>query len=158
MHTLLMVRTQEIVEANGAVVRRKPVLGDMHWDGSVWQRWSGRRWAHAAYSLHPDRLRVATPFDRLSEIGVESRQRALALAVEDEVATNSATVIFDGPNGVVLAYHRRVSHFLHAFMTVVTGGLWAVVWLVVALGRREDRVRLETDSWGNVWARPVSGN
>jgi len=157
VHTLLMVRAQEIVEANGMVVRRKPVVGDMHWDGSVWRRWSGRRWAHAAYSLHPDRLEVSSRFDPLAKIDAASRRRALALAVEDQVATNSATVVFDGPNGVVLAYRRPVSHVFHAVMTIITGGLWVVVWLALALGRREDRVRLEADGWGNVWARPVAG-
>jgi len=77
--------------------------------------------------------------------------------VEDQVTTNSATVVFDGPNGIVLAYPRRIAHLFHAVMTIVTAGVWAVVWLAIALGRREDRVLLEADSWGNVWARPVLG-
>jgi hypothetical protein len=80
----------------------------------------------------------------------------LSLAVEDQVAANAATVIHDGPSGVVLAYRRPVSHVFHAVMTLLTGGLWAVVWLALALGRREDRVRLEADQWGNVWAQPVA--
>ena len=81
----------------------------------------------------------------------------MALGVEDQVTTNRATVVFDGPSGVVLAYRRPISHLFHAAMTLVTGGLWSVVWLALALGRREDRVRLEADRWGNVWARPVAG-
>ncbi len=127
VHTLLMARTQEVVEANGSVVRRKPLVGDMRWDGKAWQRWSGRRWAHAPYSLHPARLKVATPFDRLSAIDDASRDRALALAVEKEVTANSASVVFDGPNGVVLAYRPRVAHLFHAFMSLITGGFWAVI-------------------------------
>jgi hypothetical protein len=157
MHTLLMARVQEIVEPSGAVVRRKPVVGDMRWDGSVWRRWSGRRWARAAYSLHPHRLLVPARIDQQPEIDAQRRQQALALAVEDQVTTNSATVVFDGPHGVVLAYRRRVSHLFHAVMTIVTAGLWALVWVALFLGSREDRVRLEADSWGNVWARPVFG-
>jgi hypothetical protein len=157
MHTLLMARAQDIVERTGSVIRRKPVVGDMRWDGTVWKRWSGRRWTRAAYSLHPARLKLSTPFDHQFEIDAESRHHALALAVEDQVTTNSATVVFDGPNGVVLAYRRRVSHLFHAVMTILTGGVWAVVWIAFALGRREERVRLEADKWGNVWARQVFG-
>ncbi len=129
----------------------------MRWDGSVWRRWSGRQWALAAYSLHPDRLKSSTHFDQHNSIAAERRHHALALAAEDQVTTNGATVVFDGPHGVVLAYRRSVSHLLHAVMTLVTAGVWAVVWIALALGRREDRVRLEADCWGNVWARPVSG-
>jgi hypothetical protein len=83
--------------------------------------------------------------------------RALSLAVEDQVTTSGATLVLDGPHGVVLAYRRPVAHVFHALMTLITAGLWAVVWLAIALGRREDRVRLEVDAWGNIWPRPIAG-
>jgi hypothetical protein len=157
LHTVPMARAQNIIRPDGTVVRRKPVVGDMRWDGGRWTRWSGRRWARAAYSLRPERLRAATRLDQEHEVDEHKRQRVLALAVEDQVARNAASVVLDGPNGVVLSYRRRVSHLMHALLTVLTGGLWAVVWLAMALGRGEDRVRLEVDPWGNVWARPVAG-
>jgi hypothetical protein len=47
--------------------------------------------------------------------------------------------------GVLARIHAV--HLLH---------LWAIVWLAAALGRREDRYRLEVDPWGNVWAARVS--
>ena len=138
-------------------VYRKPVLGDMRWNGERWQRWSGRRWAIAAYSLRQSRLQDPTPFGTSDEVDDAKRRRALASAVEHQVATNGAYVLYDGPSGVQLAYRRHVSHGWHAFLTLLTGGLWAVVWLTVALGRGEDRVLLDADSWGNVWARRVTG-
>ena len=156
MNTVRMPRTQRVTGSDGQVVNRKPIVGDLRWNGTVWRRWSGRRWARAAYSLHPGRLETATPLHQQPVVDEVSRQRALALAVEDQVATNAATVIFDGPRGVVLGYRRHVSHLAHAIMTMITGGLWAVVWLAMALGRREDRVQLEADPYGNVWVRPVA--
>jgi len=57
----------------------------------------------------------------------------------------------------VLSYRRPVAHLGHALMTVVTAGLWAVVWIATAASNREDRVRLEADSWRNVWAVRVAG-
>jgi hypothetical protein len=151
-----MPKAQDIVDPSGEVVRRKPVAGDMRWDGNVWRRWSGRQWATAAYSLHPEQLKASAGFSQLQRVDPTTRHRALALAVEDQVASNGATVVFEGPTGVVVAYRRRVSHLFHAVMTLLTAGVWAVVWLAVALGRSEDRVRLEADGWGNVWARPVT--
>ena len=135
----------------------KPRVGDLHWDGKVWRGWSGRGWAIAAYSLHKDRLTVSTPFDQYPPVGHESRELALTQAVEDQVASNGASVVFAGPRGTVLGYPRKVSHGFHLLLTVLTGGLWALVWIPVALSRREDRIRLEADDWGNVWARPVTG-
>jgi hypothetical protein len=151
-----MVRAQEIVRADGEIVRRKPQVGDMRWCGGRWTRWSGRRWAAAAYSLHREQLRDRTRFDARPPIDQELRDRAMALAVEDQVAVSGATVVHEGPHGVVLAYRRRVSHFFHGVLTILTGGVWGFVWLAMVLSKREDRVRLEADVWGNVWARPVA--
>ena len=151
-----MAKVQQLVRPDGAVVTAKPVTGDMRWDGKVWRRWSGRRWSTAAYSLHRDWLRSPTALTDRPVAGAPTSEKALALAVEREVSENGATMVLDGPTGVVLAYRRHVSHVLHAILTVLTGGLWAVVWLASALGRREDRVRLEADRWGNVWATPVA--
>ena len=137
--------------------RPKPVLGERAWDGTRWRRWSGRRWASAVYSLNAQRLKVATPLELDPRLDDARRAHALASAGEHQVSTNTATVLFEGPHGTVLAYRRRVSHGFHAVMTLFTGGLWAVVWLAVFLGRGEDRIRLEVDAWGNVWASRVTG-
>ena len=152
-----MRRTHTVIKADGTTVRRKPVVGDLRWDGKRWRRWSGRRFTRAAYSLHPNRLSNPARFDDEPPIDKAQKQRALALAVEDQVVTNGATVVLDGPHGTVLAYRHKVSHFFHAIMTLVTGGLWAVVWLAIVFGRGQIRLRLEADDWGNVWTRVVAG-
>ncbi len=50
-----------------------------------------------------------------------------------------------------MARQRRVTHLGHFILTLLTGGLWGIVWLAVILNRREDRVRYEVDAWGNIW-------
>ena len=150
------MRVQDVVDAGGTAVRRRPVPGDMRYDGKRWRRWSGRRWNQAVYSVHPQRLLDPVPIHHEPTLDEDRRRRVLSLAVEDQVATNGATMVLDGPHGVVLAYRRAVSHGFHAVMTLLTAGLWAVVWLAIALGRGEDRVRLEVDDWGNVWVRSVA--
>jgi hypothetical protein len=154
---VLVPRVQEITRSDGTVVRRKPREGDMRWDGKVWLRWNGRRWLTAAYSPHPERLRDPARLDSYPPISAATAQRMLDQAVEDQVADNAATVVFSGEQGVIIGFRRPVTHWAHAVMTALTGGLWAVVWIVCAVNRREDRVRLSVDDWGNVWVKLVAG-
>ena len=55
----------------------------------------------------------------------------------------------------MLGYRQPISHRFHAVLTLLTAGAWAIVWLAMNLGRREDRLLLEVDPWGNVWAKRV---
>jgi len=128
----------------------------MRWDGNVWRRWNGRRWATAAYSTNPDGLRLRARPDSGPVIGDETARRVMSSAVEDQVATNGATVVLDGAQGVILGYRRRTAHAFHAAMTLVTAGLWAPVWILSSLRPGEERIRLSVDAWGHVWATPVA--
>lgn len=128
----------------------------MRWANSVWCRWNGRKWSKAAYSLHPEQLRDVSFHERRPEISESAKSRALNLAIEDQIATNAATVVFSGPSGTVLAYRRRVSHVFHALLTLFTGGLWAIGWLAFALSAGETRIRFDVDHWGNVWTVPMA--
>ena len=150
-----MTRATDLLDARDAV-RSAKRAGDLRWDGHVWLRWTGRRWARALYSLDPDRLHHPAPFADGDVVEPSRRAKALDLAVEDQVVTQAATVVHVGPSGTVLGYRRRPSHAGHALMTLVTGGLWAPVWLIAATRPHEDRVRLEADRWGNVWGTHVA--
>lgn len=151
-----MPRVQEVITSSGVVVHRTPVIGDLKWSGTVWRRWNGRKWSKAAYSLHSEQLRDPSFPEGRPALSEASQRRALDLAVEDQIATNAATVVFSGPTGTTLGYRRRVSHVFHAILTFLTAGLWAIGWLAFALSAGEDRVRFDVDSWGDVWMVPMA--
>lgn len=132
--------------------RTRPEPGTFARDRTSWRRWSGHRWAKPVYSLQRELIIGEPGPETWPRLTRERLDRGLALAVERQVNENAAHVDHEGPHGVVLSYQRRVSHLLHAFLTLLSGGLWGIVWIVVALSRRHDRVRLEIDSWGHVWA------
>ncbi|WP_158648101.1 hypothetical protein [Nocardioides houyundeii] len=58
-----MGRAVDITAPGGRIEHRRPRLGDLHWDGGVWRRWSGRRWARAVASPAPVRLLDPRPLD-----------------------------------------------------------------------------------------------
>ncbi len=158
-HTRVVEPTREVDSARGGLIRREapPRMGDLRWNGEEWRRWNGRRWIRALASVQPERLKNPARYSDEDAVSDERQQRALALAVEDQVATYGAHVVFQGPSGAIIGYRRRVSHGLHAILTILTSGLWAIVWLAAAAGRREDRVRLEPDRFGNIWVTKVAG-
>jgi len=125
-------------------------VGTMQWKRDRWRRWGGRRWANATYSVQPERLRSSVPFEREPELSAEARERILARAVDAEVLAG-ATVLHQAEGAVILGYPRRINHLGHFLLTLLTGGLWGFVWLVLALSRTQDRIRLDVDQWGNVW-------
>ncbi|MDG9685036.1 hypothetical protein QC334_20230 [Streptomyces sp. DH18] len=51
---------------------------------------------------------------------------------------------------VVLVRGQPVNHVLHAFLTVFSCLAWGVVWAVVALVNRVERVALTVDAQGRV--------
>ena len=42
-------------------------------------------------------------------------------------------------HGNVLARAKGTNHILHLLLTIVTGGLWAVVWLFASMGKKDWR-------------------
>lgn len=54
------------------------------------------------------------------------------------------------PTQAVLVRGGNVNHLLHAILTIFTCLLWGVVWIVLAMGNRTERVALTVDAVGNV--------
>ena len=131
-------------------VQTPPPVGTYRWHRQRWRRWSGRRWAEACYSPFPQRLGQRQEWSSYPELSPLRRERLLEIAVDIEVLAG-ATVVHRSGDGVTLAYQRRVTHLGHFVLTLLTGGLWGLVWLALVLTRGEDRVRYEVDRWGNIW-------
>ena len=48
----------------------------------------------------------------------------------------------------VLVTEKKPNHLLHLLLTLVTGGLWALIWIYLALTSKDLREILQVDEFG----------
>ena len=84
----------------------------------------------------------------------EERLNALAEAVALELV-DGCRVEPASDYEVVVVTGSRPNHGLHLILTVVTLGLWALVWIPAAIFQREHRTSISVDRFGAVLSRSV---
>ena len=79
----------------------------------------------------------------------DERKAALARTVSQHLA-GGWRVESQSDYQVVLAKGKRVGHGLHLFLSIITLGLWVLVWIALVLLHREQRKVLAVDEYGHV--------
>lgn len=82
------------------------------------------------------------------------RKTALAEAVAHELV-DGCRVEPVSDYEVVVVKGSRPNHGLHLILTVVTLGLWALVWIPASIFQREHRASISVDRFGAVLSQPV---
>ena len=77
-------------------------------------------------------------------------RRALNTAVANEVATNGWRVESQTNEQAILAKGKPVNHVLHGVLTLLSAGVWLIVWLPLWLVNRRQTLVLSVDDYGNV--------
>lgn len=128
------------------------VMGTLKWDDKQgrWIRWSGRQWAKALYSATPSQLALPEPLESSPPLDEQRRQRIFKQAVDAEVLAGGTVVQLEALTAV-LSHRRPVNHVLHFVLLLLTLGGWSIVWLIMAIARKDERFRLDVDPWGHVW-------
>jgi len=78
----------------------------------------------------------------------DERKEALARLIGGQVA-QGYRVESQSDFQAVLVKGKNTNHVLHLILTLVTFGLWAIVWIAVAVFGGEKREILSVDEWGN---------
>jgi hypothetical protein len=78
----------------------------------------------------------------------DARKEALARVVTAQVA-DGARVESGSDYQAVLVRGHRPNNTLHLILTLVTAGLWGIVWIAVAAIGGEKRSVASVDEWGN---------
>lgn len=76
-------------------------------------------------------------------------RRALANAVGVEVS-QGWRVESQTDMQAILVKGKHTNHVLHGFLTLITAGLWAVIWLLFYLLNRRQTLILSVDEYGNI--------
>ena len=106
-------------------------------------------------SLVPARIEPAASQQQPSQpyqpqrITPEQRAALLAQTIATQVAAGQR-VESQGPVSAVLVSGREPNHVLQLLLTVFTCGLWAPVWLIVALAQKERRTMVTVDDFGYI--------
>jgi hypothetical protein len=54
-----------------------------------------------------------------------------------------------------IAMGHRINHVLHLILTIVTFGIWAIVWILLAIFGGEKRQLVTVDDFGNIVATRI---
>ena len=138
------------------MVGTAPELGELQWQAKrgEWRRWSGKAWVPALYSRDAAALKRVDAFSQ-PKVDSARREKLLMQAVSAETLRGGTPLLHDR-FAVVMAYKRPIQHWFYLLLTLLTAGLGAILWIIAVLTQREDRVRMDVDEWGNVWANDVA--
>lgn len=99
-------------------------------------------------SATPAPAPAATPAEGPVRKSSDERKEALARAVHTQVA-QGARVESQSDYTAILVRGHRLNNTLHLILTLVTFGLWGIVWICLALFGGEKRMSVGVDEWGN---------
>lgn len=87
----------------------------------------------------------------ISSVSEQQRREALANAVSREVGGGWHVESQADYQAVLVKHGTKVNHILHLLLTLITLGLWALVWIWVAVfKKREHHKVIAVDAFGNM--------
>jgi cytochrome b561 len=84
-----------------------------------------------------------------STLTMEERQQVLNRYVA-EATRQGWRVMSQAPTQAQLVSGKPTSHLLHLVLTLITLGIWAIVWILVAIFGGEKQRFVSVDEWGTV--------
>jgi nitrate reductase alpha subunit len=83
-------------------------------------------------------------------VGMEQRRDVLNQAVVLQAGIYKGRVAHQSDTEAVIITGKPVNHILHLILSVLTLGLWLVVWLIVGIRGGEKQLKLSVDEYGRV--------
>ena len=93
------------------------------------------------------RTRRRMPADSLSDD--RRRRKILETNVMDAVA-KGWSIESQGQYHAVIVQGERVNHLLHLILSIITVGLWIIVWLILVISGGQERMMIYVDEQGEV--------
>lgn len=77
-------------------------------------------------------------------------RKAILAAKLQEAVARGGRVESQSDTMATVVYGKPVNHVLHLLLTLVTAGIWAIVWIILAVSGGEKREMITVDEFGNV--------
>ncbi|TLF74034.1 DUF4234 domain-containing protein [Nocardia cyriacigeorgica] len=85
----------------------------------------------------------------MQAVSLEHRQQVLMMAVSAQTAQGSQVLSMTQTSAVMLKIDQT-NHILHVLLTIVTFGLWLIVWLIQMNTAKIRRYQIYVDEFGIV--------
>lgn len=85
-----------------------------------------------------------------TKLSTEERKAILGQMVNKVIGWSKGRVGSQTDTEAVVIIPKQTKHVVHAILSLVTLGLWLVVWFFVALLAREKQVTLRVDEYGQI--------
>lgn len=85
----------------------------------------------------------------------DQRRYALSTAVGNEV-NRGGRVESQNEVSAIVVHGKNPNHVLHLVLTLVTCGMWSVVWIALAFTQKEHRSQLFVDEFGQIQVQRFS--
>lgn len=94
--------------------------------------------------------RAVTPYFSATPVPDQVRRERLQRYLAEELVLTRGRIESVTDYTAVVLYGQRVNHILHLLLTVLTCGVWLIIWLVTAKDGGEQRHVLTVDQCGNI--------
>ena len=84
----------------------------------------------------------------------EERRVILAQAIQNAVA-RKYRIESQSDEMATVVYGKPVNHILHLILTLITLGLWGIIWAVMVMAGGERREMISVDPYGNLLVQKV---
>ena len=86
----------------------------------------------------------------------DERKQVLAQTIANTLARSERwRVESQSDYNAIVVKGSRPNHILHLILSIVTFGIWLIVWLIVALVLKEKRYLLTVNAYGNTTTRKL---
>jgi hypothetical protein len=89
-------------------------------------------------------------------VSPERRRELLSQAIQGQVV-RGGRIESRGEYDATIIFGHRVNHILHLILSVLTLGLWVIVWIILSVTGGEKRTLIAVDEFGAVNVQQVTG-
>ncbi|GEM_PF-1919838 len=88
-----------------------------------------------------------------------SESEILDLFVHQQLAQSGDawTVISRMDNSIVMGRKKKVSHLWHLLLSIISAGLWVIIWIIMVIARKEERRIVEVADDGKTISMKQTG-